>query len=184
MQVFLPYPSFRKSAEALDNKRLNKQIIECFQIFKALRGESKGWQNHPAVLMFKGYERALVSYAIWCCWVWNERGFKEHKLKQEFEEMMRICTKELALFEYPWWYGLNTFHESHRSNLYRKDSQYYSNLKLGFQQGLPYCWPIKVDNKLVLRYKHAGDKKYLDDIIYKEFKSLKNLKSHELDIKF
>ena len=62
MQTFLPYPSKRESLDALDNKRLNKQILECYQILNILTGNSKSnaWRNHPAVLMWEGAES--VSY--------------------------------------------------------------------------------------------------------------------------
>lgn len=56
MQTFLPYTNTLDAARALDNKRLNKQILECYQILNVLSGRSKGngWKNHPAVLMWKG----------------------------------------------------------------------------------------------------------------------------------
>lgn len=61
MQTFLPYPSFTLSAICLDNKRLNKQILECDQILNALApGSTSGWRNHPAVKMWRGYEPALL----------------------------------------------------------------------------------------------------------------------------
>lgn len=46
MQIFLPYKDIYKTAEALDKRRLNKQILECRQILNALYGKSKGWANH------------------------------------------------------------------------------------------------------------------------------------------
>ena len=36
MQVFLPYPDFKKSLESLDNKRLGKQRVEAKQILNVL----------------------------------------------------------------------------------------------------------------------------------------------------
>lgn len=33
MQTFLPTPDFLETAKILDNKRLNKQIVEAYQIF-------------------------------------------------------------------------------------------------------------------------------------------------------
>jgi hypothetical protein len=36
MQTFLPYKDFDLSAKALDNKRLNKQILEGYQILNVL----------------------------------------------------------------------------------------------------------------------------------------------------
>ena len=32
MQVFLPYPDFKKSLESLDDKRLGKQRVETYQL--------------------------------------------------------------------------------------------------------------------------------------------------------
>lgn len=156
MQTFLPYPSFTKSAKSLDNKRLNKQIVECYQILKAINGETKGWKNHPAVLMWKGYENALVCYGLWCCWEWEERGFKTPKLKDILNTLFTDSPVHL-----PWWFGLYKFHESHRSNLYRKDSEFYRDFKYDGNGSLPYCWPVIIDNQKYLRYKHIGEKKYV-----------------------
>ena len=36
MQTFLPFADFQRSANVLDNKRLGKQILECYQIMLAL----------------------------------------------------------------------------------------------------------------------------------------------------
>ena len=40
MQTFLPYKDFDQCAETLDNKRLNKQILESYQILKVLSNQS------------------------------------------------------------------------------------------------------------------------------------------------
>lgn len=57
MQTFLPHTdSFEHIAQELDNKRLNKQVLEAWQLMLVLtsldpRGEHrdpKGWRNHPA----------------------------------------------------------------------------------------------------------------------------------------
>ena len=48
MQVFIvgtPY----ETADVLDSKRLNKQIIENKQIMDAILGTGKGGFNHPVV---------------------------------------------------------------------------------------------------------------------------------------
>ena len=64
MQTFLPYADFSKTAKCLDYKRLGKQRVEAKQILNILldRTETKGWRNHPAVLMWVGYENALKIY--------------------------------------------------------------------------------------------------------------------------
>lgn len=64
MQVFI-IGSVLETAQSLDKRRLNKQIIECKQILDALYGTGKGWFNHPIVKMYKGYEKWLCAYK-WC----------------------------------------------------------------------------------------------------------------------
>lgn len=41
MQVFTPYPEPFKTADCLDSRRLNKQIIECRQILAAIKGREQ-----------------------------------------------------------------------------------------------------------------------------------------------
>ena len=66
MQTFLPYKDFAEVADSLDSKRLNKQILECYQILNVLSNPSPtaGWRNHPAVKMWRGYEFSLYKYAM------------------------------------------------------------------------------------------------------------------------
>ena len=61
MQVFI-IGSPLETAMVLDKKRLNKQIIECKQILKALKGETKAWANHPCTIQYRGYEFWLRCY--------------------------------------------------------------------------------------------------------------------------
>ena len=61
MQVFIigsPY----ETAKVLDKKRLNKQIIECRQILKAILGESKAWANHPCTIQYRDNVNWLIAY--------------------------------------------------------------------------------------------------------------------------
>ena len=59
MNIFLPYENdISKSVESLDDRRLNKQIVECSQLLnnaiKELKGEEiKGYKNHPVYLFYK-----------------------------------------------------------------------------------------------------------------------------------
>jgi hypothetical protein len=134
------------SAEILDDKRLNKQRIECKQIYFALTDPNYGWQNHPAVKMWVGYEEALVDYAIECCAAWRRRGGADNAgleawflLLPEYEY---VRTGEYSL---PWWLGNEPFHTSHKSNLLRKDPQHYECFARveGIQPTWSYVWPTK-----------------------------------------
>jgi hypothetical protein len=135
MQTFLPYSSFIDSAKSLDNKRLGKQRLESYQILKALEDTSYGWQHHPAVLMWKGYEDALKMYYNCVLSEWIRRGFKN---SMSFYDLS--CLKG----EFPSWIGNEDFHKSHRSNLLRKDYEFYSKQFSDVDANLPYYWPSKV----------------------------------------
>ena len=62
MQVFIVGSIF-ETAQALDKRRLNKQIIECKQIISAMEG-SIAWSNHPVVLEYKAYKDWLKIYTF------------------------------------------------------------------------------------------------------------------------
>lgn len=75
MQVFI-VGSPLETAEALDDRRLNKQIIECEQILLALNG-AKAWSNHPCVLQYRGYEKWLRNY-LRVLHNWHTGGVPHH----------------------------------------------------------------------------------------------------------
>lgn len=77
MQTFLPSTSFEQSAKWLDAARLGKQRVEVLQILKALTNPSYGWQNHPAVNMWRGYEHTLICYGLAICNEWTAMGYKD-----------------------------------------------------------------------------------------------------------
>ena len=130
MQTFLPYKDFNKSAEVLDNKRLNKQILEGYQILNVLSNDDPkaGWRNHPAVKMWRGHEKALLSYVMACVEEADKRGIKTEN------NVANIKALFLAKVD-SWGDGLpNWFHDheksfrvmaTHKANLYKKDPVYY-----------------------------------------------------------
>lgn len=61
MQIFI-IGSPIETADALDKRRLNKQIIECRKILAAIEGRSKAWANHPCVLMYRKHTSWLKNY--------------------------------------------------------------------------------------------------------------------------
>lgn len=77
MQTFLFHRSFWHTARELDKMRLGKQRVECYQILKALTDSSYGWQSHPAVNMWRGYEPALIEYGLIICDEWTKRGYND-----------------------------------------------------------------------------------------------------------
>lgn len=150
MQTFLPYADFRETASVLDYRRLGKQRVEAFQIFRAMNGETKGWRNHPAVLMWNGYETALALYAIAICDEWIARGYKD-SMRPRFQQMLEDLEPALQTqTTFPSWLGLEEFHKSHQSNLIRKFPEHYKPLWPDVPENLEYVWPVSRVDKLVL----------------------------------
>lgn len=140
MQTFLPYPDFAQSAKCLDNRRLGKQRVECLQILKALNDPSYGWQNHPAVKMWRNFELALVDYGLAICAEWTMRGYNDTCRGK----ILSVCPKAYHCneLERPTWWGNAEFHASHRSNLLRKDPVHYGQFGWTEPNDLPYVWPV------------------------------------------
>ena len=119
MQTFLPKASFDQSAEILDYRRLGKQRVKAYQILRILREKSTGaWSNHPATLMWKGYENALHLYLLTMCHTYRSRGYND-----TIEE--KVLSYPHGEVIYPWWLGKKKFHACHRANLLFKDPTYY-----------------------------------------------------------
>jgi len=135
MQTFLPYESFRASAECLDRQRLGKQRVEVYQILRALTDPDYGWQNHPAVQMWRGFEVWLKAYGLIVCEEWISRGYKDN-----MRSRIREFKTDLAPFPYHL-SGNMEFHRSHRSNLIRKLPERYRPLWPDVPDDLPYIWP-------------------------------------------
>jgi|TARA_R110000823_G_scaffold122259_7_gene247541 hypothetical protein len=137
LQTFLPYKSFEKTAECLDYRRLGKQRVEALQIFNALTGvptksgkSYTGWLNHPAVIMWKGYEEALLLYKNKMIEEWILRGYNNTM------DMIGLSDN----IEMPRWLGNSKLHASHRSNLLRKDYEYYSKFNWEESDDMEYYW--------------------------------------------
>jgi hypothetical protein len=130
MQTFLPYPDYRKSAKALDMRRLGKQRSECIQL---LRGQ---WPNHPASKMWRGHFYHLGIYGIAICDEWIARGYKDTCLRKIQALMLRHENTGP-----PSWLGTIDFHRSHRSNLLRKCADHYTAYFDDVPDDLSYVWP-------------------------------------------
>ena len=133
MQTFLPYPDFAESAKCLDYRRLGKQRVEAKQLLNILlnRTAKSGWRNHPACLMWKGFEPALMLYFNIMRDEWIRRGYNNTMQPEAPGETITM----------PPWMGLATFHASHRSNLLRKDPIHYGKFGWTEPNNLEYYWP-------------------------------------------
>jgi len=139
MQSFLPVPDFHATAHLLDRKRLGKQRLEAKQIFKALSIPGYGWNLHPAVLMWKGHRGALCLYGIEICNAWRSYGYRDQQLQWFVDAALSV--NDPREFEMPPWLSSQDFHRAHRSNLIRKDPDYYSRLWED-PDNLEYVWPV------------------------------------------
>ena len=136
MQTFVPYDDFELCAMTLDNKRLNKQRIESFQILRAITDDTYGWQSHPATNMWRGYVGGLVSYSLAMCREWRLRDGADNT---DLEGRIAAFGADNRL---PAWWGDERIHESHRSNLYHKEPSWYNQFWINLPE-LPYFWPTK-----------------------------------------
>ena len=162
MQTFVPLvTSFADTAKVLDNKRLNKQALEGWQILMTLleldpQGNEripKGWVSHPAVKMWRGHEVVLHDYIQEMVKEWKGRGFnstigdKAHATMQVALALGKLDhTAELPA----WMSDKQLFQEitaSHRIALLTKDYDWYSQFQWPEDTGVApteytYIWPV------------------------------------------
>ena len=130
MQTFLPYKDFTKSAQALDNKRLNKQVLECYQILRVLSNPDPkaGWRNHPAVKMWRGHEKSLWSYAMTMLFEASSRGIKTDTNEKNLRNVWKLESQYWG-DGLPDWFNndsvMRRVTTTHKFNLFRKDPEYY-----------------------------------------------------------
>lgn len=152
MQTFLPYKDFDMSAQALDNKRLNKQILEGYQILKVLSSNDPfaAWRNHPAVKMWRGSETWLWNYVMSMVAQADERGIKTDKNMENLLALQKSEGSHWGLNE-PKWYSdvvaMDRLTTSHKANLYNKDSMYYFDFYKFVAESNPCCPERKVPCK-------------------------------------
>lgn len=135
MQTFLPYADFTQTAKCLDYRRLGKQRVECKQIYLALTTPTYGWQSHPAVQMWRGYKESLALYGLTICIEWCNRGYNDSLTPFFCDRISRRTARP------PAWLGCVEVHQSHQSNLLRKDLLFYSQFGWSVKSNLPYIWP-------------------------------------------
>lgn len=134
--TFVISSDLNKSAAILDDKILNKQILECDLILNSLLlGKVT---NQPSFNMWLGYEDALVIYRNAMLREWIQRG--KNSTREFLEEEEDVV--------WPWWWGWKKLMLSHRLSLYRKDPQHYASLirehEKKYLATIGYIWPYKL----------------------------------------
>jgi hypothetical protein len=142
MQTFLTNIGWNKSLANLDDKRLGKQRVEAKQIVMVLAGESSGYQHHPAIDMWRGYERALCLYGAAACYQWRIIRKFNCEIYSWFSARETWFRAEGHGTELPPWLQDPWLMRSHRSNLIRKDPVEYAPKFPNTPENMPYLWPV------------------------------------------
>jgi hypothetical protein len=162
MQTFVPLTSsVQDIAKVLDNKRLNKQALEGWQILMTLleldpqgnHRTPKGWYNHPAVKMWRGHEMALFMYIFAMVEEWKNRGYKSTIATKAWNTVQVAMERKLITDDIsaPAWLENKELFEqiasSHRIALLNKDYEWYSQFGWAEDPGYrpdtyDYIWPV------------------------------------------
>lgn len=161
MQTFLPSKNFDVAANMLDSKRLNKQILESYQILKVLsmKDPKAAWRNHPAVKMWRDHEHGLFTYTLAMVNEANKRGIKTDK-NMENLLALRIVYLPTWGHGFPKWFSnaaeMKKITTTHRARLYVKDPEHYFEFKKYIDhpsnkpccEGCNYYWPTHIVDKV------------------------------------
>lgn len=162
MQTFLPYKDYERVAKVLDSKRLNKQILECYQILNVLSNPSPtaGWRNHPAVKMWRGHEFALWDYVNMMILEALNRGIKVDKNLDNITRLRHENGLSWGMGKPKWMYSkdiLKRVTTTHKANLFKKQPEAYPQFlkALSSKNNRPCCdtcqyfWVTHYDENLV-----------------------------------
>lgn len=161
MQTFLPYPDFDRSARALDRRRLGKQRVETLQLLRAATVPGYGWHRHPATLMWAEHVPALVAYGRAMVDEWEARGGADSTGWQIREFAPGAWDGSAGQAPPPPWLGDDALHRSHRSNLLRKDEDFYRAVFPDDPVGLDYVWPVPAGDSPPLTESPEGDRAWV-----------------------
>lgn len=132
------------------NKYATKDWTYCVNCDQEVTLVKLGFQEHPAVLMWKGFEGNLKAYQVFMLREWMKRRWD---IDIDFEAFIK-GTSGLGVNEQkqriPTWLGDERLHKSHRAKLYEKDPEHYKQYENDWkkltQDGLvnaEYYWVTK-----------------------------------------
>lgn len=101
-------------------------------MYKTVR--PRAWSNHPAVLMWRGYEEALENYLYAILMEWVTRGFENNIPPLLYKNSSRT---------FPKWLGDERLHSSHRAALLFKNPKHYKQFNWTEEPKMDYFWPTK-----------------------------------------
>lgn len=133
MQIFMPYPDLKRSAQCLDPERLGNQVYrECVTLANGK------WSDHPASrIWYPNHVHAIALYALHGLEELYNRGYNYPEWF-DYWNSVADTQQDNGL---PNIVGTELFHASHRSQLLLKN--YYWYIKLGWIEEpgtIPYIW--------------------------------------------
>jgi hypothetical protein len=90
--------------------------------------------------MWGGHEDALALYGLAMCDEWVARGGADTVADSIVAELGRRPRRNARR---PPWLGDEALHRSHRSNLLRKEPEWYGRLWPDEPDDLEYVWPVR-----------------------------------------
>lgn len=127
MQIFI-IGSIFETCQALDKRRLWKQILEARQIIDVLLGKSQAWKNHPIVKMYKDDLEWLLLYLA---------VFEEYwKGDLEAAEIISNGAEEIK----PTFLYDDSYLENMKKRLYTKNKVHYSQWELLGESNINYYY--------------------------------------------
>lgn len=147
MQVFI-VGSVLETAQALDKKRLNKQIVECRQILNAIEGKTKAWANHPAAIQYQEHEDWLFRYLM-CLENYYWAVYKKDVPELTKPDLMEHAIKwsELASELRPAFH-IEEFFTQMKRRLYTKDNNHYNRWRFLGESQENWYWSTK-ENRFI-----------------------------------
>jgi hypothetical protein len=137
MQTFLAYPEYIGSMMVLDKHRLGNQV---YREGKTLA--TGGWPNHPASKMWRGHENSLCDYLLAGVYAMSIRGWHKPEVVERWRTYFMELRETFPDTGPPFWVGDPAFHAAHRSNLLRKNPDWYAQFGWTEPDDLEYVWPV------------------------------------------
>jgi Pyrimidine dimer DNA glycosylase len=141
MITYLPQIGYMDSASRLSNKALAKQCDTALLIATILDDPDLPGQDHPAVRMWRGHERQLISYGLAMC---HDLRITRKIDTDAWIQLGKLAT-ELREAKYdnsvPPWHKDLWIHRSHRSELVRRYPKRHKDDWPNTPQNMPILWP-------------------------------------------
>ena len=140
MITYVPYIGFAASARQLDDRRVRRQRKDAWQLLQVLLGQTEEYANHPAVGMWKNYERWLCVYGLQFCQEWRIGRKQECDFYARFYRVDEELKERGFEARRPPWVGDIDLCRSHRSSLIRQVPSYAEHWP-NTPELMPYLWP-------------------------------------------